>query len=219
MELINPALAVIIISCLLMSVVNRLKNCLYAVAMQGMLVALIPPVAAGLKPEALVLALAALLIKALALPHLILYSIREIRSRREVEPKISYPLSIVFSMAGLVLALWLTSRMPLPGGGNTGYLMVATPLFMLYTGLFVMISRLKAITMVIGFLIFENGIYLFSVLPGLQGSMIPALGLGLDLLVGLFAYGVARFSINRSFDNLDRSRLNVLNAELEGEER
>lgn len=218
MELVNPAFAAIIISCMLMSVVNRLKNCLYIAAFQGILVALIPLAVSDLKTGALILALAVLLIKAVALPRLILYTIREIRSRREIEPKISYPLSIVFSLGGLLLALWLMSRMPLPGGAGAACLMAATPLFMLYTGLFVMISRLKAITLVIGFLIFENGIYLFGALPGLRNGMIPALGLGLDLLVGLFAYGVARFSINRSFDNLDRNRLSGLAAEIEGEE-
>lgn len=217
-ELVNLTFAAIIISCLLIAAAGRLKNCLYTAAAQGLLVSLVPLITAGLKLEVIILAAAGILIKMLLLPLMILNSIREARVRREIEPKISYPLSILFSMGGLLMSLWLVSKLPLTGTDGVTHLMVVTPFFMIFTGLFLLISRLKAITGVIGLLIFGNGIYLFGGLLSLHHNMVVEFGLFLDALVALCAYGVAKFSINRSFDHIDVSHVSGLADVMEMEE-
>ena len=140
---------------------------------------------------------------------LLLRAMREAEVRREIEPYVGYSLSILLGLAALLLALWLSARLPLPLAPVSS-LVVPVALFTSFVGLFVIISRKKAITQVLGYLMLENGIYTFGV--GLvQGTpMLIELGVLLDVFVAVFVMGITIFHINRQFDHLDTDRLALL---------
>ena len=92
----------------------------------------------------------------------------------------------------------------------------ASPIITAFTtlagGLFLMMSRTKAITQVIGYLMLENGIYLVgATLTGKAHSLyIVEFGVLLDLLVGVMIMGIILNNINRTFDDVDTAHLEQL---------
>jgi hydrogenase-4 component E len=77
-------------------------------------------------------------------------------------------------------------------------------------GLFVIVARRKAITQVIGFLVFENGIAVFANGLMVHHGAIVELGILLDVFVLVFIMGIAVFKISREFQHIDADRLNSL---------
>ena len=78
------------------------------------------------------------------------------------------------------------------------------------TGLFLVISRKKAITQAIGFLIFENGISVFGMSMMIHHAVIVELGILLDVLVLVFVMGITVFHIRHEFQHIDADRLTQL---------
>ena len=79
-------------------------------------------------------------------------------------------------------------------------------------GLFLMMSRTKAITQVIGYLMLENGIYLTGTALTKQTHTLYVVEFGvlLDLLVGVMIMGIILHNINRAFDDVDTALLGRL---------
>jgi hydrogenase-4 component E len=77
-------------------------------------------------------------------------------------------------------------------------------------GLFIMTSRRKAITQIIGLLTMENGVFLsgLSITSGMP--MIVELGIFFDILVAALILGVFVFRINRTFETIDIDTLRRL---------
>jgi len=73
-----------------------------------------------------------------------------------------------------------------------------------------MVTRRKAITQVIGFLVFENGISIFGTGMMIHNGLLVELGLLLDIFALVFIMGLAVFNINRSFQHIDTHSLNAL---------
>jgi hydrogenase-4 component E len=78
------------------------------------------------------------------------------------------------------------------------------------TGFFIIISRAEALSQVIGYLILENGIYLFGIALLLEQPLLVELGMLLDVFVGIFVMGITVFHISREFEHTDTSRLSGL---------
>lgn len=190
---------------------SRLAACVRGVALQGVLLGLFTllahEVGSLLRPG--LLALASSGIKGVVFPLLLSRAMREAEVRREIEPYVGHSLSILIGLAALLLALWLSGRLPLPHAPVSS-LVVPVALFTSFVGLFVIISRKKAITQVLGYLMLENGIYVFGV--GLvQGTpLLIELGVLLDVFAAVFVMGITIFHINRQFDHLDTDRLALL---------
>ena len=75
-----------------------------------------------------------------------------------------------------------------------------------------MMSRTKAITQVIGYLMLENGIYLVGAALTKQAHnmYLVEFGILLDLLVGVMIMGIILHNINRTFDDVDTVYLGQL---------
>jgi hydrogenase-4 component E len=87
---------------------------------------------------------------------------------------------------------------------------VPVALFTSLAGLFLIVSRKKALTQVLGYLVLENGIYAFGV-GVVQGTpMLVELGVLLDVFVAVFVMGITIFHINRQFDHIDTDQLATL---------
>ena len=68
----------------------------------------------------------------------------------------------------------------------------------------------KALTQVIGFLMFENGITLFGTAVMREHPVIVELGILLDVLALVFIMGITVYQIRREFDHIDSDKLNLL---------
>jgi len=155
------------------------------------------------------LVVAAVGIKGIAFPMFLKRTLNNINVHREVEPYIGYSLSILIGIAGLLLSLWIGSRLPLPGP-IVSTLAIPVAFSTMLTGFFLIISRKNALTQVIGYLAAENGIFVFGVTAVHSSSIWVELGILLDVLVAVFVMGIAIHHINKEFESTDVDRFSSL---------
>jgi hydrogenase-4 component E len=74
----------------------------------------------------------------------------------------------------------------------------------------VLTSRYKALTQVVGYLMLENGIYVFGLTQTEQVPFLLEMGVLLDVFVGVFIMGIVVFHINREFDSMSSANLEEL---------
>ena len=88
----------------------------------------------------------------------------------------------------------------------------ALPLAMglVFVSLFVIVSRKKAVTQIIGFLMLENGITLLAVLGAYGVPLIVELGVFLDALMGFLVMQVFVYHIHETFESIDVDELSGL---------
>lgn len=188
---------------------SRLRTCIRAVAAQGLLLGLLPlALASQLTAHVAVLAAGTLLVKAVMLPLFLSWAIREAAVRRDVEPVVGYLVSLLLGAAALALAFAISAR--LPTGDVREPLLVPIALSTVMVGLVVLTTRRKALTQVVGYLMLENGIYLFGLTQTERVPFLLEVGVLLDVFAGVFIMGIVVFHINREFDSLDSARLTEL---------
>lgn len=188
---------------------SRLGACIQAVALQGAVLALLPLATHGLTEHTLLLAAGALALKGVLIPWLLLRAIREVRIRREMEPLIGFVPTLLLGAVATAGAFIFAELLPLVPA-HQGGLFIPTSLATLFSGFLLLVSRRKAITQVVGYLIMENGIFIFGILLAEAMPMMVEAGVLLDLLVGVFVMGIVVGQINREFSTLDTEQLSAL---------
>ncbi len=189
---------------------SRLAACIRIVALQGVILGSLPILfhEGPLTARVLFLAFWSVALKGIAFPRLLNKSIRDTDARREVEPFVGYTTSLVAGALTLCISLWVGSRLPSGGPGTS--LAASAALFTMMTGLFILVSRKKAINQVLGYLILENGVYIFGMAFVEEVPLLVELGILLDVFVAVFVMGIVIFHINREFDHLDTEKLTTL---------
>jgi hydrogenase-4 component E len=191
---------------------SRLRAGIRAVAAQGALLALLPVVLASDATETrhvVVLALGALLIKAVGIPWLLARATRESKVSREARPLVGFVPSMVLGALGVVAAIWFTAGLPLPIPGKHP-LLIPTSIGTAWCGLLLIMTRRKAVGQVLGFLVLENGVFVLGLL---LSDFMPAMvevGVLLDLFAAVFVMGLVMFDIQRAFSSLDTEKLTSL---------
>ncbi|MEZ4601394.1 MAG: hydrogenase [Syntrophotaleaceae bacterium] len=188
---------------------SRLAACIRAVALQGALLALLPVTAHGFSGHALLLAVGAFLLKGLFIPWLLLKAIREVKIRKEVEPLIGFVPTMILGALVTAGAFIFADSLPLVEG-HRGGLFIPTALATLFAGFLLLMTRRKAITQVLGYLVLENGIFIFGVLLSEAMPLMVEAGVLLDLLVGVFVMGIVMNQINQEFSTLNTEYLSAL---------
>lgn len=190
---------------------SRLGACIRVVAFQGLLLAVLPLLVV---PEHLTLRACALsgtaaLLKGMIFPWLLLRSLESAHVRREIEPFVGYTTSLVVGALLLATSLWLGRQLPLPVPAASS-LMGPLAMFTILIGIFAIVSRRKALSQVLGYLVMENGIYAFGLAFALQEPLLVELGVLLDAFMAVFVMGITIFHISREFDHMDTDRLSAL---------
>ena len=187
----------------------RLGTYIRGLAAQGLLLGLLP---VALTPEltahTIVLSVGTILVKTILLPRFLARAIREAQLRREVEPMVGYTASLLLGSLALALAFAIAARLPLPGDQHE--LLVPVSLATVMIGFIVLTTRRKALTQVAGYLLLENGIYLFGLTQTESVPYLLEVGVLLDVFVGVFIMGIVVFHINREFDSIDSRHLTEL---------
>jgi hydrogenase-4 component E len=188
---------------------TRLSSTIRAAALQGALLAALPvALHAGFSPHIVGLAVGTLIVKAMVLPTFLHRAIREASVRREVEPLIGFTASLCLGAVAVGLSFAIAQRLPLPESQTA--LLVPVALATVIVGLIVLTTRSKALTQVVGYLVLENGIYVFGLSQAERVPFLVELGVLLDVFVGVFIMGIVVFHINREFDSLSSARLTEL---------
>ena len=189
---------------------SNLKACIRAAALQGLFVSAFPLLftpAPSLRLLGLVIVAGT--VKAFVIPGMLTRALREVHIKHEVEPYLGLVPSVLLCAAGTGATTLFASRLPLMPA-HRDLLVVPVALATLFAGFLLLTTRRKAISQVTGYLILENGIFVFA---QLLHEAIPALvevGVLLDLLVGIFVMGIVMNHIQREFGSLDTGLLSEL---------
>ncbi|MCL4852139.1 MAG: hypothetical protein KJZ78_12260 [Bryobacteraceae bacterium] len=165
-------------------------------------------------PHIYIAAALTLVFKAILLPVILQRLVTRMDIRREIEPFVNVPVSVI--ICGLLTLLAYMVAEPLqeqPGirtaaslGRNT--LPVAIALFLI--GFFMMVSRRKALTQVLALLSLENGLFLAGISLTYGMPLIVELGIFFDVLVAMLILAILVYRIRETFDSMDVSRLSRL---------
>ena len=193
---------------------GRVLACVRASAAQGALLAALPLLlhAEGAATPWIHLGATAagtLTLKAGLIPWLLRRAAREPGARREVEPLVSLPTSVLLGAVLAGFAFWMGRRLPLPMAVSSA-LLVPVALSTVLCGFLVLVSRRKAVTQVIGYLMLENGVFAFGLCLVNALPFVVELCVLLDVLVGVFVMGITINHISREFDHIETDRLAAL---------
>ena len=188
---------------------TRMSSVIRAAALQGAILAALPvALHPHLSLHMIGLGIGTLAVKSVVLPAFLHRAIREASVRREVEPVIGFTASLVVGAVAAALSFAVAQRLPLPESQTA--LLVPVALTTVIVGLVVLTTRSKALTQVVGYLILENGIYVFGLSQAERVPFLVELGVLLDVFVAVFIMGIVVFHINREFDSLSSARLTEL---------
>ncbi len=200
-------IALTILSNFVLVATSRVNKAIQIAVIQGVLLGLIPlAMGLGRHPHILVMVAATVAVKGWFIPFLLRRALQEVHIHREVDPYVGYTVSLMLCALGTGLSLILAHMLPLKGG-TKAILLVPAALSTLFTGFLVLVSRRKALTQVVGYLILENGIYLFGLLRVEDMPLLVETGILLDLFVGVFVMGIVINHIRTAFDSTDTRHL------------
>ncbi|HXD97533.1 MAG TPA: hypothetical protein VN646_13370, partial [Candidatus Acidoferrum sp.] len=148
-------------------------------------------------------------LKVLVIPRLLRRMQRRFAPERELTPYVNTATSLVIAGLLVLFAYAITrplvalSQLPTRAG-------MPLAMGLVLVSLFVVISRKKALTQVVGFLMLENGIALLAVLGTYGIPLIVELGVFLDLLMAFLVMQIFIYQIHETFESIDVEQLNRL---------
>jgi hydrogenase-4 component E len=190
--------------------VSRIRAVVGAVALQGVILGLCPLlIHPEIEARGIVLVAAAVVLKGLLIPSFLRHAMREARTQHEVTPTVGFMASMLLNAVGSAAAMAFSRTLPL-ADEHADLPVVPAALATIWTGFLMLTTRRKPLMQVLGYLILENGIFLFGLL--LLEAM-PALveaGILLDLFTAVFIMAIIVHNINREFGSLDAEHLSEL---------
>lgn len=163
----------------------------------------------GRDPELYFVAVFFLVLKVFILPRYLERMEKRFGGQRESQPYINIATSLILAGLLVLLAyavtrpLVLVSTLPTRGG-------LPLAMGLIFVGLFVVITRKKALTQIVGFLVLENGIALLAALGTFGIPLIIELGVFLDVLMGFLVMQVFVYHIHDTFESIDVDQLSQL---------
>lgn len=209
------SLVLILLTVLLALGSSRVQALIRLMAFQGILVSIVPFLMekAGHTTIDLLFFLLFVAVKGFVMPGLLWFASQKVQTKTEIEPLVGYHASIIVGLIIMFSSTIISQQMQLSIEGSRIHSLVLPSAFTtIAAGLFLMISRRKAITQAVGYLILENGIYLAGSILSAQAhtQFVVEFGILLDVLVGIMIMGIVVYRISRSFDDADTMFLQEL---------
>lgn len=192
--------------------VSRIRAVINAVALQGVLLGFLPlffHAHGEIGLRALLLMGATIALKGYVIPSLLFRAMREAQIQHEVAPFINFMSSLLLGAVGTGLAIVFSSTLPLTPE-HSNLLIVPASFSTVWTGFLLLTTRKKAITQVLGYLLLENGIFLFGLLLLEAMPFLVEVGVLLDLFTGVFVMGIIIHHISREFSSISTEYLTEL---------
>ncbi|MFQ5712850.1 MAG: hydrogenase [Candidatus Scalinduaceae bacterium] len=215
LSLVNDFISIgILLSAVALNTLKRLESCVRAYIFNSWLLSILVFFVAAKtgNPHLYIAAFLTLASKGILMPIFLNRIVRQMKVTHIVQPYVGNSLSL--GISGLLITIVYAS---LSGGiFITGFsshvLKVSIAVIMI--GLFIMITRRKALTMVLGLLFMENGLFLagFSLTSGMP--TIIELGILFDMLMCVIILGIFIVQIRHKFYSVDLDRLTTLHDQL-----
>jgi hydrogenase-4 component E len=191
-----------------------LINYLYAFAAESWVIAALSAAVGyfGSYPELYLIAMLTLLFRGIVLPYLLWRIIRRLEVDREIhvilQPASSLVIGAIFILFALAISYRLTSALHLEA--TVAVLALTVMISMMLIGFLLLAVRSEAISLILGLLILENGIFLGSqiLVPGMP--LLIEMVVLFDLLIVVACFGVlVKYLVTHvgSTSNLELKRL------------
>jgi hydrogenase-4 component E len=221
--LLDPALVIALLINFYVLTVTSLKEVIYAVAFQGALLGLLYPVAhTGFVPNGethmldaftiirlIGLTAAIVLIKGWVIPRFLLRAIRVADVRSQLTSTVGIVLPLLMGGVGTALAIVFARSLPL-APQHVSHLPIPAALATVVCGFLMLSTRREAIGQVLGYIVLENGIFIFGLLLIEAVPIMVELGIVLDLFVGVFVMGIIFNHVSRAFPEASVEHLSSL---------
>ena len=207
--MVNILLIIFTITLIYIAMANRLLTYIRIVAFQGVLlfgVAFIELIEINLANLVFVL-LETIVIKAIAIPLFLKYILDKNNITREAEPFVSNFVSVVI-ITIIILGSFFLSNIVQDTHVRKIFFIVAFSA--LFTGLYIIITRRKIITHVMGYMVLENGVFVLSLAVGSKMPMVVNTGILLDIFVSVILLGIFADKIGDVFEEQDVEQLRNL---------
>jgi hydrogenase-4 component E len=207
--MIHVLLVVFLITLLYIGIANRLFTYINILIVQGVVlfgVAYVQLHDMNWTNLAFVL-LETLIFKAIIIPLFLKGIIRKNKITREAEPFVPNFVSLIIITMLLVGSFLGASTIDM---GHLDVVFFVVAISTVFVGLFIIISRKKLVTLVMGYLVIENGIFILSLAVGNEMPMMVNSGILLDIFVSILVLGIFVNKIGDVFKESDVEQLNQL---------
>src|SRR5216683_2457306 len=148
-------------------------------------------------------------LKGVLIPWFLMRVIDRIGIHREIEPLVNVPASLLVCVGLTVVGYRVSTGFP-EGARNVSHHLIGVALSMVLIGLFLMVTRKKAITQILALLTVENAVFLVAVGVTTGMPLIVELGISFDVMLAVLILGVLVQRIVTRFESMDVSRLSNL---------
>lgn len=221
--LLDPGLVIAILINFYVLTITNLKQVIYAVAFQGALLGVLYPVAhAGFSSDGAaktmdlftvirLIGLAAIivLVKGWIIPRFLLRAVRVADVRSKVTSTVGIIPPLLIGAVGTGLAITFARTLPL-APQHISHLPIPAALATVFCGFLMLSTRREALGQVLGYIVLENGIFIFGLLLIEAVPIMVELGIVLDLFVGVFVMGIIFNHVSRVFPEASVEHLSSL---------
>ncbi len=202
-------LAVVLLINILILGIRRTDMAIRAISLQGVILGLLPLLGHSFHMHMLMITVLVLLAKGIFIPWLLLGAMKKVDFGEEVDPLFGYNGNIILGALATILSFAIAKRLPM-APSHQELLIVPVALATMLAGAIALATRRKAINQVIGYLLLENGIFIFGLLLSESMPLMVEAGALLDLIAGIFVMGIIINHISREFSSIDTSRMTSL---------
>lgn len=207
--MIHVLLIIFIITLFYMSIANRLMTYIKVLALQGVLLFFvvflqlnrIDPVNLGF------ILLETIVFKSLAVPLFLSYLLKRNHITREAEPFLPNFISLVITTAIVVVNILIANVIK---DDHLDKIFFVVALSTLFFGLYLIATRRKIITHVMGYMVIENGVFVLSLAIGNEMPLLVNLGIMLDIFASVLILGIFMNKIGDVFKDVDVDQLSNL---------
>ncbi|MGA2703572.1 MAG: hydrogenase [Isosphaeraceae bacterium] len=191
--------------------VSRIRGVINAVALQGVLLGILALfVHPAIGTRVILLVAVTVGLKGFVIPRYLVHALREANIQDEVKPGVgSFMGSLSLGAVGTGLAMVFSDTLPL-AEQHKHLLLVPASLATVWTGFLMLTTRKRAIMQVLGYLLLENGIFMFGLLLLEATPFLVEVGILLDLFTGVFVMAIIIHHISREFASTSTEHLTEL---------
>ena len=158
------------------------------------------------RPHLFLMATMTTVLKGFVIPLFLMRVVDRIGIHREFEPFLNVPASLLACLGLTVVGYRVSTGFPEGTAGVTHHVL-GVGLSTLMIGLFLMVTRKKAISQVLALLTVENAIFLVALGITSGMPMVVELGIFFDVILAVLVLGVLVRRIVDRFESMDVSRL------------
>ena len=187
--MILPLVILYVVTLVYLSITERFRTYASIIGLQGWIlfgVALLRLHRIDL-PELLFISVETLLFKALLVPALLFAVIRRTHIHRVRTSGSSQFNALLLSVGAAAAAITLTTAM---ADGNIDRVFFGVALYAVLSGLILIVVRSRIFSHMVGFLVIENGVFLFSMAVGTEMPFLINVAILLDIMISVLMLGI-----------------------------